>query len=720
MKRLLSALVVCAGLAAGCGGGGGGGGGGSDEASGLDGRASVSGLNIPTGTGGGTVLAAVPAFGGTGLLGPTVITHAGDGSGRVFVMQRHGVIVAITNPNTNPQVTEMLNISSRVDIGPGESGMLGLAFDPAFASNGYFYVYYVTINAQGARKSRISRFRVNTLGGNVASPTSERVVLEIDHPNEYHFAGWLGFGRDGMLYITHGDGGNSAAVQNSATLWGKVLRIRVNADGSYAVPSDNPFGATNPVWAMGFRNPFRCSFDRANGDLWCGDVGEANREEINRVVRGGNYGWPYYEGSRPFDNPTNRPYSDFVAPVHEYEHSVGVAVIGGVVYRGSALPDMSGKYLFSDYVAGKLWAITLDANRNFVSKAVVADNLGQVQTLGEDQAGEIYIAGPVGGPARGFTNGSGGSATAAMPATLSATGLFTNTAALTPAPFLIDYSVNSALWSDGAAKRRWFVVPDGQSIGFNANDAWSFPPGTITVKHFELPLASGGTTRLETRVMVHRSDGWTGYTYRWRGDQQDADLLTSGASASYTTVDPATGAATALTWNFPSQTQCMNCHTQAAGSVLGLNTLQFNRSHSYAATGRSANQLSTLGAIGIFSGGVGATSSYGTMPDPRNASASLQERAKAYLDSNCSHCHRPGGPTPVNMDLRYATSLADMNIVGVNAAAGRPRLAAGNHAQSDLWVRASSNGANRMPPLGVQMVDAQALQLLAGWIDAVR
>jgi mono/diheme cytochrome c family protein len=259
------------------------------------------------------------------------------------------------------------------------------------------------------------------------------------------------------------------------------------------------------------------------------------------------------------------------------------------------------------------------------------------------------------------------------------------------------------------------VLPGTLTIGFDAGGNWSFPVGTITVKHFELALAGGGTTRLETRVMVHRSDGWAGFTYRWRGDQQDADLVAEdGASAVYG----------AQTWTFPSRAQCLSCHTSVTGRVLGLNTRQLNGDHSYAATGRSDNQLRTLNHIGVFSSNIGAASQYSAMPDPRNTALALQDRAKAWLDTNCSICHQPNGPTPVSMDLRYATSLADMNIVGAAtetaSGAGALRVVRGDPAASDLWRRVSSSGSNRMPPLGVSIVDEEAVQLLSIWITGLQ
>jgi uncharacterized repeat protein (TIGR03806 family) len=707
---------------AGCGGGGGSSGGGSGSY-GLDARVGVSGLQIPTAPAGSGPVRAVNAFPGLSLPGATSLVAAGDGSNRFFSTDRNGVVKVFAIDGNVTQASTVVDISAKVDDSAGENGMLGLAFDPAFTSNRYFYVSYVTT---GTRKVRVSRFTMNSVGGSIASAASETTVLEYDHPSNDHFGGWLAFGPDGMLYLSTGDGGNQQLVQNTSSLFGKILRIRINSNATYSIPSDNPF-AGSPVWAYGFRNPWRCSFDRAattaDGNLWCGDVGQSDREEVNRVNKGANYGWPYFEGDLAYDNPGNRPYSDFEPAVYQYSHTTGVAVIGGFVYRGSAMPSLAGRYLYSDFNTPELWAVRTDGSGNFVDNTEVASiGQGQPQTIGQGPSGEIYLVTGQGMVYRFEETGGGGSA-ATMPATLSATGLFTDTAALTPAPFMIDYTVNAPFWSNGAAKRRWFVLPDGQSIQFAADGPWTFPVGTITVKHFDLPLADGSTTRVETRVMVHRTNGWAGFTYRWRADQQDADLLSDDASATYQALDPATNTATTLTYNFPSPAQCLQCHTQATGRVLGLNTLQFNGNHTYAATGRGDNQLRTLNHIGVFSQDIGAASQFGAMPDPANESAALDTRARAYLDTNCSICHRPGGPTPVNMDLRYTTSLADTLLVGVGnqASIAGTRVVAGNHANSLLWQRAgSSAGSVRMPPVGVSLVDGNALQMLANWIDSLQ
>jgi uncharacterized repeat protein (TIGR03806 family) len=722
VMKLVSMLMLGAVVIAGCGGGGGGAdssGADSIGAYGLDERAAVSGLQIPTGVANSTQLKAVNAFPNLGFNTPTFITHAGDGSNRLFVTGRFGGIQVFNNSGSTTQSITFLDLTPLVDGGSGESGLLGMAFDPGFKTNGFFYVSYVTKTTQ--RKLRIARYRVSSGNANVADPNSALVVLDIDHPAASHFGGWIGFGPDGLLYISTGDGEDPNGPQNTASMLGKVLRIRVNANGSVSIPSDNPFG--NAVWASGFRNPWRCSFDRGgNRDLFCGDVGQSDREEVNRIKRGANYGWPVYEGSLTYSNPSNLPFSNFEPAVHEYDHTVGMVVIGGYVYRGPALPAMTGRYLYTDAATSNLWAITLDGNGKLVSNTLVATNVPQVQAFGEDEAGELYGASALGTlqrfePAAAASSGS-------MPATLSATGIFTDLARLTTSAGIIDYEVNSPFWSDGASKRRWLALPGAETIAFSATEPWTFPVGTVAVKHFELPLAAGGTTRVETRVLVQRSDGWVGYTYRWRADQSDADLLINGAVAAYDTVDPANGNAVRVDWTFPSQAQCLGCHTQASGRVLGINTRQLNRNHSFNSSGRSDNLLRTFNHIGLFSQDIGDAAQYGAMPDPKNSSAAVDQRARAYLDSNCSQCHRPGGPTPVTIDLRYDTALADTDLVGISATvpttAGALRIAPGNHGASDLWKRVAANGANRMPPLGSNLVDQQAVDLLSGWIDGLR
>lgn len=335
----------------------------------------------------------------SGLSSPLFLSHAKDGSGDVYVVERGGTVVLRRSGATANQ--SFLNISDRVQSG-GEQGLLGLAFDPSYKTNGYLYVNYTSTQRDSlglkAGDTVISRFSANPTS-KTADPASEQILLTIAQPYSDHNGGWLGFGPDGLLYIATGDGGSGGdpenRAQNLTSLLGKVLRIDVNktsAGKNYAIPSDNPFvGRTDAlpeIWAFGLRNPWRTSFDRQNGDLWIADVGQGAIEEVNRVAGAGkglNYGWKIMEGDQCYGaSSCNR--SGLTMPVYTYTHSGGrCSVTGGYVYRGSQYPTLQGTYLFADYCTGEVWSL-----RSGVAKVELTQALG-VSSFGEDEAGELYL-----------------------------------------------------------------------------------------------------------------------------------------------------------------------------------------------------------------------------------------------------------------------------------------------------------------------------------------
>ncbi len=329
---------------------------------------------------------------------PVLLTHAGDGSGQVYVVEQHGVVHRIV-PGPPERSEVFLDISARVSRRGNEEGLLGLAFDPAFVENGRFYVYY---SAASPRRSVLSRFETGVDG--LGDPASESVLLEVAQPYPNHNGGMIEFGPDGMLYVALGDGGSAGDPrrhgQNLGTLLGAILRIDVTSeDGApYAIPSDNPFvgrsGARGEIWAYGLRNAWRFSFDRETGDLWTGDVGQNALEEVDIVRRGGNYGWNEMEGSRCF-----RPACDpgaFEPPVTEYGRDSGCSITGGYVYRGQRLPDLRGVYLYADFCSGRIWGLRYDGER-VTEQAQLARAEFQVPSFGEDEAGEVYVLGFDGG-----------------------------------------------------------------------------------------------------------------------------------------------------------------------------------------------------------------------------------------------------------------------------------------------------------------------------------
>src|SRR5262245_31351070 len=323
---------------------------------------------------------------------PVFATHCGDGSDRVFVVEQSGRILVFDNDGAVASARVFLDIRDRVTASNGELGLLGLAFAPDYAQSGVFYVDYTTANPL---QSRVARYRVSA-DPDAADRASEQIVLTVAQPYTNHNGGMLAFGADGMLYVALGDGGSAGDPlehgQDLGTLLGKLLRIDPASTATYAIPADNPFvgapGARAEIWADGLRNPWRFSFDRQTGELWLGDVGQGAREEIDVITRGGNYGWNVYEGDLSFHNPGNLPPGSFVAPIHDYGRAAGAAVIGGYVYRGTALPELRGDFVFGDYISGRIWSLRRDG------AAVVVTHIADVAdpvSFGEDERGELLV-----------------------------------------------------------------------------------------------------------------------------------------------------------------------------------------------------------------------------------------------------------------------------------------------------------------------------------------
>ena len=331
---------------------------------------------------------------------PVLLTHAGDGSGLLYVVEQEGVIHRI-DP-TAPERTEVfLDIRSRVSRGGNEEGLLGLTFSSTFAENGRFYIYY---SAANPRRSVLSRFETGANG--LGDAGSEAVLLEVDQPFRNHNGGMIAFGPDGMLYVGLGDGGSAGDPfrngQNPGTLLGTILRIDVEqpAQGApYAIPADNPLvgqsGARGEVWAYGIRNPWRFSFDGKTGDLWVGDVGQNALEEVNIVYPGVNYGWNVMEGSECFRAAScNR--DNLRAPVAEYGHSLGCSITGGYVYRGQRVRELEGVYLYADFCSGRIWGLRHDGAA-VTAQAELVKAPFQISSFGEDAVGEVYVVGFDGG-----------------------------------------------------------------------------------------------------------------------------------------------------------------------------------------------------------------------------------------------------------------------------------------------------------------------------------
>jgi len=340
----------------------------------------------------------VVAFPNLSFSNPVGLHSADDGTNRLFVVEQEGRIQVFEN-NPNTSVTQVfLDIRDLVLFG-GEQGLLGLAFHPGFAQNGYFYVDYV---ADNPRRTVIARYTVSSSNSDQAERNSELVLLEVAQPFSNHKGGQIAFGPDGYFYIGLGDGGSAGDPQgngqNRATLLGKILRIDVDSSSqglNYSIPSDNPFagnteGFREEIYAYGLRNPWRFSFDSATGQLWVADVGQNRIEEIDVVEKGKNYGWNIMEGTLCYSPSQGCNQTGLELPAWEYGHDLGDAVTGGFVYHGSELPELVGFYIYGDFGSGRIWALQYDGINEPVNKELVDSNLN-ISSFGKDQQNELYI-----------------------------------------------------------------------------------------------------------------------------------------------------------------------------------------------------------------------------------------------------------------------------------------------------------------------------------------
>lgn len=697
------------------------------------------------------------AFAGMSFSNPVAIASPPGETNRLFIVEQAGRIVVLTNL-AQPTRTVFLDLTGRVTGGapPNEEGLLGLAFHPHYAANRTFFVFY-TLNTQTAagtgRHNRLSRFQTSPTDPNQALLDSETPLITQRDEASNHNGGDLHFGPDGYLYVSLGDeGGADDSYNNSQRIdrdfFAGLLRLDVDkrpgslppnphpaATGHYAVPPDNPFiGATSfngvavdpakvrtEFWAVGLRNPWRFTFDPVSGELYCADVGQNRIEEINLIVKGGNYGWNFKEGTR---NGPRTPPAGFtgIDPLLEYPHGAGAfrgdSVTGGVVYRGARLAQLYGAYVFADYVRGNLWALRHQGGRVTSWERLAVDTgiagfgidprNGDVLTADQDQDTVkrlVYDATPVGQP---------------LPPTLADTGAFADLKSLTPNPGIVPYDLNVPFWSDHAVKSRWFSVPDtNQTIGFSPTANWAFPTGTVWIKHFELELTKGvpaSRRRLETRFLVRTTNGVYGIVYRWNDAQTHATLVPEeGADETIEIRDGET--VRAQTWRYPSRAECLACHTPAGGGALGFNTPQLNRPFDYG--GVVEHQLRALSRAGYFSDDVTGLHTLPALAPAGDRSASLEWRVRSYLAANCAQCHQPGGPALGFWDARITTPTALAGLIHGPLREARADLVVirpGSLEQSDLYNRIAQRSARHMPPLATRELNTEAIQLLADWI----
>lgn len=716
--------------------------------------------------------ASANALGTMTFTNPVCITHPPGETNRLFILEKRGRIIVITNLAA-PNRTVFMDITGRVaasDTQGDERGLLGMAFHPGYATNRHFYVFYTgnaTTPVPGGTNSLhdiLARFEISAGNPNQGAANSEvRLITQRDEANN-HNGGDLHFGpQDGYLYVSLGDeGAGNDTLQNSQRItkdyFSAIMRIDVDQrPGSlpptqhpsvvmplnYAVPPDNPFiGATSfnglPVdpnnvriefWAVGLRNPWRMSFDPETGTLYIGDVGQGgsavnSREEINIGVKGANYGWNYFEGFFQRTNSALIP-AGFVhtPPLYDYPWGSGAAVTGGVLYRGHRLSQLYGAYVFADYITGQFRALWHSGNNVTRVMNLMVDQ--HATAFGVDpRNGDILYADVTSTTASQIKRiNYSTTANPPIPPMLAGTGVFADLESLTPHDGIVPYDVNLPFWSDNAHKTRWFSVPNTNlTIAFNRDGNWSFPTGSVWIKHFELELTNGvpeSRQRLETRLLVKNSAGAYGVTYRWSDSLTNAALVPEEGLNEAFIVDDGGGILRTQIWRYPSRVECMQCHTPAGGFALGFNSAQLNRPHDY--NGVETNQIAALSAAGYFNTNVTGIHTLRALAHPTDSAVSREYRVRSYLAVNCAQCHQPDGPAQGLWDGRLATPGPDANLINgllVNDGGNTNNRAIkpGSVEESMILTRISTLGPGRMPPLGSTVLDAEAIDLLSAWI----
>ena len=675
------------------------------------------------------VFADLPALGEfvllTGLFMPP-----NDSSHWYQFTQKGTIYVFANNANANARAVA-LDLTDTIHQ-TFESGLLGMAFHPAWPTKKEVYIFYSTVDdlsAGMAVKHKLSRFSMRTDDSRIIDADSEVEIMTFEQVKPDHNGGTIHFGKDGYLYIGVGDGGvwPNTEANDLASLNGKVLRININAQDpglAYAIPADNPFvntaGARAEIWASGFRNPWSWTFDKQSGDLWLGDVGLLSFEEINQVNKGEYYGWPDMEGE--YCTQEGFDFIDYNAPcdttgtalpVHSYKHARGCSVTGGYVYRGTEIPNLKGQYLYGDFCQGHIWTIDTQSQEKTNQWLIRAPM--NVSRFAEDNDGELYVLDWYFGKVYKLVQTN----TEPMPLSLKSTGCVDFDDPLKPALGAIPYDINVPFYSDGMYKQRYLFLPEGEQIFVHPPTGnWVFPDGTLLMKTFQK-----NGRMIETRFLAKHKEAnllpgnhsWSAWSYEWNEAQTDATRVDVEKTVEIEGID----------WTFPDRGGCLHCHTSASGVTLGLKTYQMNGGAYYHSTDTWAEQLNTLNELSLFTFDIlNEIPELTKLPRLDDQSASLNKRARAFLHSNCAGCHQPGGGGYGDADYRWDTPLESTNACNQTPAAtvlgkfGSHLITPGDPESSLVYRRLARSDSYSMHPYR-NTVDEEGRQLIYQWIESL-
>jgi putative heme-binding domain-containing protein len=647
---------------------------------------------------------------------------------------------------------------------PGEL-IYSVCFSLDYRKSGHIYLFTNSPVGSAPRYNRLSRWQV-------VDPERAEIDLQsrldlLEWASEGHDGGDMAFGPDQLLYLTAGDGTSTSDLWNTAQdlsrIQGSLLRIDVrNATDAqpYRIPPENPFvelpNARGEIFAYGLRNPWRMSIDWPTGDIWVGNNGQDLWETAHLVRRGDNLGWSLYEGSHPFNLNRQRGPTPVVLPTIEHHHIEARSLTGGLVYRGRRFPELQGVYIYGDYSTGKIWGVRHEAGQ-VVWQQELADTVLQIASFGLDSEGELLIVDHGGGiytlvharvPDQPFP---------AFPQRLSQAGLFASTAEHRIEPGLLPYEVCWPAWMDGGQAERFVGLPPETRIGYRKRNGFELPNDTVLMQTISLPSGSLGpgsrNQRLETRLLVRRQGEWQAYSYLWRPDQSDADLVPrEGQTGWWTergwTEQPPAADEPAVAWRLPARSECMTCHSRAANFVLGFSAAQLNRPPAAdvisAALGNSVaersgeaadtapepmsqpSQLALWQSWHLFDDAPSDPAANAPrLASPDHANDDLELAARSYLHVNCAMCHVTDGGGNALIKLDFSTSPADMQLLSArpqHANFGLPNamlVAPGAPHRSVLLERIKRTESGQMPPVGRIHSDPLGVQLIEAWIASL-
>lgn len=649
----------------------------------------------------------------------------------VFV-QNEGRILVVANDLRTTQTEVALDMKASH---PACDHVYAVAFHPKFATNRQVFITY-TNGDKLEDGSRLARFKVVQDRPLRIDPASEEILLT--WLSGGHNGAAIQFGPDGCLYLSTGDAevpnppDPRATGQNLDDLLSCILRVDVDRHDEgrkYAIPPDNPFiatpGARPEIWAYGFRNPWKMSFDMRSGRLWCGDVGWQQWENVFLVTRGGNYGWSATEGNNVI-LPERRGRTPISPPIVTHGREEAASVTGGYVYHGTRLPELQGAYIYGDYETGNIWALWHDG-RHITRHEQIATAPLKIVTFGQGEDHELYFV-HYGRPASVYRlarNPRAGEPSH-FPRRLSETGLFSDVARQAPAPGVHRYGVRAAMWADGARGERFIALPSGavqtkltlNREGRPTSARFIWPADAVLAKTLSVELERGNPAsvqRIETQMLHFDGDTWAAYSYRWNEDGTDADLV--GVNGDERPLELTGGGFPGgrhrYNWRFHSRAECLRCHNMWNGFAISPQAQQLNET--------DARVLMSLGLLDQDH----PRSSEARLVDPYDEQQSSDTRARSWLHANCAHCHRihGGGSVPLTVNIEVPAgemhALDERPMRGDFGMRDARVIMPGNPWRSVLLHRIATSGPEHMPVVGARDVDEAGLALLARWVESL-